>query len=122
MNDQILDLIEKTFGAGRVRLPGPKVEYDETTSVEEITPLKAMELIAACWERYQSGRNFYPTKIEKIKRYAEAMMAGQWEYRPDGDPVTLTDGLITGGRHRLHAILLSNTTQRVNVKRKITKE
>jgi len=121
-NDQIADLIQKTFGAGRVRLPGPKVNYHEVTSVEEITPLKAMELIAACWERYESGRNFYPTKIEKIKRYAEAMQNGEWEYRPDGDPICITDGLVTGGRHRLHAVLLSNKTIKANVKRKTTKE
>jgi hypothetical protein len=123
MNEQIiLDMIQKTFGSGRIRLPGPKVEYDESMQVEEITPLKAMELIAHCWERYQSGRNFYPTKLEKIVRYATQMTEGKWEYRPDGDPITLTDGLITGGRHRLHAVLLSNTTQKFNVKRKTKKE
>jgi hypothetical protein len=122
-SEQIVSLVRKHLGEpGRIRLPGPPIAYDESTSVEEITPLVAMELIAACWERYQSGRNFYPTKIEKIKRYAEEMQAGTWEYRPEGDPITLTDGLITGGRHRLHAVLLSNTTQKFNVKRKITKE
>jgi hypothetical protein len=106
---------------GRIRLPGPLVEYDEVTTVEEITPLVAMELIAACWERYQSGRNFYPTKIEKIKRYAEDMLEGRWEYRPDGDPIVLKDGLVCGGRHRLHAILLSGKSIKTNVKRKTTK-
>jgi hypothetical protein len=122
MDEQVLDLIRKTFGAGRIRLPGPEVAYDEETRVEEITPLRAMELIAACWERYENGRNFYPTKIDKIKRYADEMLAGTWEYRPDGDPIVVTDGLITGGRHRLHAVLLSNKTIKANVKYKQTKK
>jgi hypothetical protein len=118
-----MSLIRKNFNIepGRIRLPGPKIEYDESTQVEEITPLKAMELIVACWERYENGRNFYPTKLEKIMRYATDMNEGRWEYRSEGDPISITDGLVTGGRHRLHAVLLSNTTQRFNVKRKVSK-
>lgn len=124
MEASFIKLLEERFGrgSGRFRLPGPVIDYDEALTSEEVSPEQAMAWIAATWERYQSGRNFYPTKLEKITRYAEAMRAGEWEYRPDGDPITLTDGIITGGRHRLHAILLSHTTQRFNVKRKITKE
>lgn len=124
MEVDITKVLEEHFGrrVGRIRLPGPPVAYDETLVSEEVGPEKAMAWIAATWEHYQSGRNFYPTKLEKITRYATAMREGQWEYRPDGDPIVLTDDIITGGRHRLHAILLSHTTQRVNVKRKTTKE
>src|SRR5919108_2883248 len=113
---EIADLVRKHLGTpGRIRLPGVPVEYDEERLVEEVTPLRAMELIAHCWERYQAGRNFYPTKLEKILSYAAAMNAGEWKYLPDGDPIVITDGLITGGRHRLHAILLSGKTIRSNV-------
>ena len=122
-NQVILGLIKQTFKTSkRVRLPGKPIEYDEHIATEEITPLRAMQLIAACWERYSNGRNFYPTKIEKIVRYANEMTEGRWEYRPDGDPITLTDGLITGGRHRLHAVLLSNKTIKANVKYQTTKD
>ena len=52
----------------RIRLPNPDApEYDVRDSVEDITPLDAMTLIAGCWERYQNGRNFYPTKLDKIE-------------------------------------------------------
>lgn len=121
---QISTLVREHLGRepGRIRLPGPSVAYTEESSAEEVSPETAMEWIAATWERYQSGRNFYPTKLEKIKRYAEAMRNGEWEYRADGDPITLTDGIITGGRHRLHAVLLSGQTIRANISRKTTKE
>jgi hypothetical protein len=100
---------------GRIRLPGPPVAYDEVRVAEQVSPLLAMKWIAATWAKYENGRNFYPTKLEKIMRYAELMRSGAWEYRPDGDPIQVTDGIITGGRHRLHAILLSHTTQKMNV-------
>jgi hypothetical protein len=120
----IARLLREQLGreVGRIRLPGPLVEYNEVDTVEEITPLVAMELIAACWEQYQSGRNFYPTKIEKIKRYAEDMLEGRWEYRSDGDPIVIKDGLVCGGRHRLHAVLLSGKSIKANVKRKTQKD
>ena len=119
----VSQLVREHLGreAGRVRFPGPLPEYDEVVSVEEITPLQAMELIAQTWERYSNGRNFYPTKIEKIKRYAQLMSDGQWEYQPDGQTIDITDGVVTGGRHRLHAVLLSHTTQCFNVKRRTAK-
>src|SRR3990167_1664418 len=110
--ENVLSLLRKTFAhstdlgplSGRVRLPGEPVEYDQTDTVEEVTPQFAMELIAGCWERYSNGRNFYPTKLEKINQYAHMMRDGLWEYRSDGDPICITDGLVTGGRHRLHAV------------------
>lgn len=125
-HEDVVSLISKAFSnrpdlrinASRVRLPGPKVDFEETQSVENITPLMAMELIAAAWERYANGRNFYPTKLEKIIQYASQMTEGKWEFRPDGDPICVTDGMVTGGRHRLHAILLSGKTIKANVKRK----
>lgn len=119
--EEVIRLVEKIGKPGRVRLPGPPISYDEQVSVETIDPMKAMEFLAETWKRYPDGRNFYPTKIEKIKRYAEAMRNGEWEYRPEGDPIAITDGMVTGGRHRLHAILLSHTEQRFNVKRKTTR-
>ena len=124
MDLDVAGLVHEAFGVKPVvvRHPGPLVAYDETISVEEISPLRAMELIAATWEKYQNGRNFYPTKLAKIVRYAEAMSDGRWTYEPGWDTIDITDGTITGGRHRLHAILLSHTTQRFNVKRKTTKE
>jgi hypothetical protein len=120
----IARLLKEQIGreAGRIRLPGPLVEYDEVVSVEEITPLQAMELIAQTWERYSNGRNFYPTKIEKIKQYAQLMSDGQWEYLPDGQTIDITDGVVTGGRHRLHAVLLSHTNQKFRIKRRIKKD
>ena len=122
-NSDITRLVQQIgLKPGRVRLPGPPVVRNTVASVEDITPLDAMTLIAGAWERYQNGRNFYPTKLDKIIRYAHAMTDGTWEYRPDGDPIHITDGMVTGGRHRLHAILLSNTTQRCNVQRHTTKE
>ncbi|MCI0565370.1 MAG: hypothetical protein MN733_43450 [Nitrososphaera sp.] len=122
--DQIADLIQRTFGKrpGRVRLPGLPVEYDERTERELVTPMRAMQLIAATWDRYPDARNFYPTKIEKIVKYGQDMEAGKWEYRPDGDPIVITDGIVTGGRHRLHAVLLSHKSIESNIKYKNTKE
>lgn len=119
----IPELLREHLGItpGRLRLPGTPVAYTEESSAEDVSPETAMTWIAATWERYQSGRNFYPTKLEKIKRYADAMRNGEWEYRPEGDPITLTDGIITGGRHRLHAVLLSGQTIRANISRKTTK-
>jgi hypothetical protein len=121
---EIKALLQSHMGlvVGRLRLPGDPVEYDESRTTEDIGPLEAMTLIAACWERYSNGRNFYPTKLDKIVRYAEAMTSGLWRWDPEGDPIAITDGLVTGGRHRLHAILLSNTTHRFNVVRRTTKE
>jgi hypothetical protein len=125
MEDQIIELLTKTFGDrlnGRFRLPGEPQEYTATKEVMEVTPLQAMTWIAETWQRYPNGRNFYPTKIEKIKRYAEDMRSGKWEYRPDGDPIVVTDGMITGGRHRLHAILLSGQTIKANILTKTRKD
>jgi len=129
-NNNVLALIRKTFAhrtdlgplSGRVRLPGEPVEYDQTDTVEDVTPRRAMELIAGCWERYSNGRNFYPTKLDKIMRYARAMESGQWVYDAEGDPISITDGLVTGGRHRLHAVLLSHVTIRSNITYRNTKE
>ena len=129
-NNDIISLVRKNFAhrtdlgplSGRVRLPGEPAEYDVTDTVEDITPQRAMELIAACWEQYSNGRNFYPTRLDKIVRYARAMESGQWVYDATGDPISVTDGLVTGGRHRLHAILLSHHTIRANVQYKTTKE
>lgn len=106
----------------RVREESTPPEYETRTTVEEVSPLKAMIWLARTWEKYPNGRNFYPTKLEKIRRYAADMESGQWEYRPTGDPISITDGIITGGRHRLHAILLSHTTQKCNIKYQDTKE
>lgn len=118
----IAGLLKEHFGKlpGRLRLPGTPVPYTEETSVEEVTPLQAMTWIANCWEHYSNGRNFYPTKLDKIIRYAKAMEAGEWVFKEDSDPITLTDGMITGGRHRLHAILLSHRPIVAKVKRKTT--
>ena len=107
---------------GQVRLPGTPKEYFEDIVVEEITPLRAMELIAATWERYQNGRNFYPTRIEKIKAYASKMERGEWIYDPEFEPIDITNGTITGGRHRLHAVLLSHTPIKSKVRYRRTKE
>ena len=117
-------IVLEVFGrsSARVRLPGAPRSFEETLTVEEISPLRAMELIAATWSKYENGRNFYPTKLEKIKFYADAMSEGRWKYDPDGDTIDITDGTVTGGRHRLHAILLSHTTQRFNVRTRTTKE
>jgi hypothetical protein len=120
---QISELVRETFGkAGRVRLPSAPPGYLETDSVEEITPLQAMTWIAATWAKYPDARNFYPTKLEKIISYAREMEQGAWEFRPEGDPICITDGIVTGGRHRLHAILLSHRTIKSNIKYKTTKE
>jgi hypothetical protein len=107
---------------GRVRLPGIPVAYDMRVVAEDVTPQRAMELIAGCWEQYSNGRNFYPTKLDKIMRYARAMESGQWVYDPESDPICITDGLVTGGRHRLHAVLLSHHTIKANVQYKTKKE
>ena len=119
---QILQRANPNLRVGRVRLEGDSPQYDEYTSHEDITPLKAMEWLVATWQRYPNGRNFYPTRLEKIVRYAEEMRQGEWEYREDSDPIVLTDGMVTGGRHRLHAILLSGQTIHSNVKIKELKD
>ena len=121
----ITTLVRKTLGqtSGRVRLhPETPEVFDVRREVRDVGPEQAMEWLAQTWERYSNGRNFYPTRLEKIQRYSRVMTAGGWQYDPDGDPITLTDGIITGGRHRLHAILLSHTTQRFNVQHKTRKE
>ena len=126
-SDKVISLIHQALpglriNAARVRLPGPQVDYAERNAAEDITPRRAMELIAACWERYENGRNFYPTKLSKILTYAEHMTNGTWEWRETSDPICITDGLVTGGRHRLHAILLSNTTHKFNVRYRTIKD
>lgn len=108
---------------GQVRLPGQPREFFEDIREEEITPLRAMELIAATWERYQNGRNFYPTRIEKIKAYADKMARGEWVTdAPLTQTIDVTDGIVTGGRHRLHAVLLSHTPIKAKVRYRRTKE
>ena len=132
-NEDILSVVRKAFAnrtdlgattlSGRVRLPNPNPpEFEEELRVEEITPERAMSLIAGCWERYENGRNFYPTKLDKIMRYAKAMEGGNWVYDVQGDPICITDGLVTGGRHRLHAVLLSHKTITSNVLHRTKKE
>lgn len=81
-----------------------------------------MRWIAATWVKYQNGRNFYPTEIEKIESYASDMSKGEWVWTPQQDPIDITNGTITGGRHRLHAILLSHKTIRCNIKRRESKK
>jgi len=104
------------LNAGRLRTPPEKLpEYFEDRKVEDISPLRAMELLAATWAKYPNGRNFYPTRIEKIKAYADKMRSGTWIYDPEFDPIVVTDGMVTGGRHRLHAILLAHTTVKSNI-------
>jgi len=113
----IASLVREHLGRepGRILASAPAPSYDEVRVAEQVSPLLAMRWIAATWQRYQNGRNFYPTKIDKIIQYADLMSAGKWEYRSDGDTIDITDGIVTGGRHRLHAILLSHTTQKFNV-------
>jgi len=120
----IAGLLREHLGVtpGRIRLPGPPVNYDEVRVAENVSPTLAMRWIAQTWAKYGNGRDFYPTKLEKILRYSEAMRSGEWEYRPEGDPISITDGIVTGGRHRLHAILLSHTTQKLNVLYRTKKE
>ena len=132
-NSDVLFLVRKAFArradlsattlTGRVRLPSEqRVGYETRQVVEDITPAKAMQLIAGCWERYSNGRNFYPTRLEKINQFAHMMRDGLWEYDAKSDPICVTDGLVTGGRHRLHAVLLSHVTIRSNVQYRNTKE
>jgi hypothetical protein len=113
----IASLVRKHMGRepGRILASAPAPEFTEVRVAENVSPLLAMKWIASTWAKYQNGRNFYPTKLEKILAYSELMSSGAWEYRPDGDSIDITDGIVTGGRHRLHAILLSHTTQKMNV-------
>lgn len=78
--------------------------------VVDVTPDQAMEWIAFAWTKYGSGRNFYPTDLAKIRRYAAQMTSGEWKWSLDQEAINLDDGLITNGRHRLHAILLAHET------------
>lgn len=96
--------------------------YTEVYKIEEVTPDRAMEWIATAWQRYKSGRNFYPTELSKIRRYAEMMRTGEWRWTPDQDAICIKDGLVVDGRHRLHAILLSGKTVKCTVDYKTKKE
>lgn len=81
------------------------VQFDEQESIEEITPDTAMTWIANSWGK--NGRQFYPTKIEKIRHYAQLMRENKWEHDIQHSRIELKDGVVTGGKHRLHAVLLS---------------
>lgn len=118
----IRDLLRGQLGreVGRIRLPGPATRGVELETVEDVTPLRAMTWIARCWDKYSNGRNFYPTKLDKIVAYARSMEAGTWEFRPDGATIDITDGIVTGGRHRLHAVLLSHKTIKCRVRHRTT--
>lgn len=124
MQAEVEALLREKLGIepGQIRLPGQPKEFFEDIREEEITPLRAMELIAATWEKYQNGRNFYPTRIEKIKAYASKMERGEWIYDPDFQTIDVTNGSVTGGRHRLHAVLLSHTTIKAKVRYRRTKD
>jgi hypothetical protein len=116
-----MEIDYERFG-NRVRFAGPPRAYTETYEIMEVTPDQAMEWIAAAWQHYKSGRNFYPTQIEKIRRYASEMRSGEWQWRADGEAICLKDGVIAEGRHRLHAILLSGKTVKCTVKHKNLKK
>lgn len=117
-------MVRKHFGRtpGRVITPGPRPEFTEEIVTEDVTPERAMRWIAATWVKYQNGRNFYPTQIDKIIDYAHLMERDMWTCDPADDPIDITNGTITGGRHRLHALLLSHTTQIFRVRYRTTKE
>lgn len=83
------------------------VQFDEHWRMEQVTPDMAMGWIAASWG--QNGRQFYPTKVEKIRQYAELMRAGEWKFHPNAR-IEIRDGILTGGKHRCHAVLLSGVT------------
>lgn len=115
------ELVERFASPGRRiwfaktadEMPPPPVE---TVEVIDVTPEMAMEWIAFAWTKYGSGRNFYPTELDKIKRYAKLMEGGKWELGEG--TITLDDGLITDGRHRCHAILLSHCTVKCTIVRR----
>lgn len=117
----ITTLVRKNLGAtsGRVRIhPDTPEMYEDQCEARDVGPDQAMAWLAATWAKYENGRNFYPTKLEKIQKYALLMQRDMWTYDPAGASIDITDGIVTGGRHRLHAILLSHTTQRFNVRRR----
>jgi hypothetical protein len=93
-------------------------EYITTYSTEEVTPDLAMEWIAASWGK--NGRNFVPTQIDKIRKYAELMRAGEWVFEPERDAIVFKNGVVCDGRHRLHAVLLSGCTIKCVIKRKVS--
>lgn len=93
----------------------PRVPVVELRMTMDVTPRLAMTWIAFAWTKYGNGRNFYPTQLDKIESYAEDMLDGRWQWSPTQDSINLDDGLVTNGRHRLHAILLSGRTIKCNV-------
>ena len=92
------------------------VQFDEWESIEEVTPDTAMAWIAASWGK--NGRQFYPTQLEKIQRYAKLMRENKWEHDIQHSRIELKDGVVTGGKHRLHAVLLSGKSIWTRVLRK----
>jgi hypothetical protein len=110
------------LAVNRVQHTIPVPEYDETRSTEMLSPLDAMAILATCWTHYKNGSNLAATKLDKIIRYADAMKAGSWTFDPSAQDITLVDGVVANGRRRLHAILLSSTSQQFNITRRTTKE
>lgn len=83
------------------------VQFDEEWRMEQVTPDKAIGWIASAWGH--NGRNFYPTKVEKIRQYADLMRKGEWKFHPSAR-IEILDGKLAGGKHRCHAVLLSGVT------------
>ena len=97
----------------------PKWEWESSRSIENITPLMALEYLASSWGK--GDRNLAPTSVEKIEDYASMMKDSLW-WNYDEDPIVIKLGMVADGRHRLHAILLSGKTLRCEVVKMTKKE
>lgn len=84
-----------------------------TMSVEEISPAVASKML----EGNTQNRNL---RERVVDQYARDMMSGRWA--DQGDALRFNcDGTLLDGQHRLHAIVASNTTQKMVVVRGVDK-
>jgi len=79
----------------------------QRTVVEIITPTKAKALLAT----NQRNRALRPTVVEE---YARQMKAGLWLLSPEGI-ATDTSGALLNGQHRLHAVVASGCSVKMNM-------
>lgn len=88
---------------------------DAHLAFEDIDPATAQEYLGLNIEHNRNPMN------DRIERMARDMRNGDWI--ATADPVKFnTDGKLIDGQHRLRAIIMSNTTQRMLVARDISED
>ena len=96
----------------KVRLATNSVRPNTSSMrLETITPEMAKELLAC------NTGNFRRLNETKARQYALDMINGRWEIT--GDAISITDGVVLNGQHRLLGIVIANTPIETYVARNI---